>query len=129
MKKTTIKSISINELSDPLPIPVEIDEGNPSLGVENTLMSMRVEWQKDYDELQKYKTIEEEQSVDSVALFKAIKGIEHRSVYNIEEKRDVFVNTIIYHGNDLIIKGYSEHSTFLVKGYGKTWVLTKEELK
>ena len=72
--------------------------------------------------------IEEGLGINLATLSNAIKGIEHRSVYNVEEKRDVFVNTIIYYENDLIIKGYAEHSTFLVKDYGVTWVLTKEEL-
>lgn len=69
----------------------------------------------------------EELGIDLVTLFKATKGIEHRSVYSVEEKCEVFVNTIIYYENDLIIKGYAENSVFLVKDYGKTWALTKEE--
>ena len=73
--------------------------------------------------------IEDGLGINLATLSKAIKGIEHRSVYNVEEKRDVFVNTIIYYENDLIIKGYAENSSFLVKEYGVTWVLTKGELK
>ena len=73
--------------------------------------------------------IEEGLGINLATLSKAIKGIEHRSVYNVEEKNYVFVNTIIYYENDLIIKGYAECSTFLVKDYGVTWVLTKGELE
>ena len=80
-------------------------------------------------ELLEYKKIEEDRGIDLVTLSKAIKGIKRRSVYNVEKKSHVFVNTIIYYENDLIIKGYDEDSVFLVKEYGKTWALTEEELK
>lgn len=71
---------------------------------------------------------EDKLGIDLITSSKAIQGIKNRSVYDIEEKCEVFVNTIIYYGDDLIIKGYAINSTFLVKEYGKTWVLTKEEL-
>lgn len=82
--------------------------------------------EKELEEHEQHKAIEEEQGIGLAALSKAINGIKHRCVYNVEEKCYVFVNTIIFYGNDLIIKGYAENSVFLVKEYGKTWVLTKE---
>ena len=57
---------------------------------------------------------------------KAISCIEARAVYNIKENKIVFVNKLIYWGNDLMIIGYSSESNFKVADYGITW---KEVLK
>ena len=90
---------------------------------------IRDNFNAEYAKLADLEDIEEELGIDLIILFKAIKGIGNRCVYNIEEKCDVFVNIIIYYENDLIIKGYTTNSIFLVKDYGKTWALTKEELE
>lgn len=54
-------------------------------------------------------------------ILRAINGIESRAVYNIKEKKIVFVNKLIYWGNDLMIIGYSSESNFKVDDYGITW--------
>lgn len=152
MKKTTIKGISINELSYPLPRPVEVESGNTNFDIWNTMMSMRVEWQKDYDELRKYKEIEQELGVDLVTLFKALKnGIWTKGGFYSDtlEEKPVFIgrpeigvcsyydevdenyNILLHDENVMCI--YTYDYDFMVrqtrlKDYGKTWALTKEEL-
>lgn len=52
---------------------------------------------------------------------RAISCIEARAVYNIKENKIVFVNKLIYFGDDLMIIGYSKESNFKVDDYGITW--------
>lgn len=81
------------------------------------------------DKLGQLEDAEEELEIDLITLSKAIEGIKNKSVYNIEEKREVFVNGIFYYENNLIITGYSFDNIFSIKEYGITWALTKEELE
>ena len=52
---------------------------------------------------------------------KAIQCIKNRVAYNIKEKRTVFVNKLIYWGNDLMLNGFTPSSRFKVEDYGITW--------
>ena len=45
---------------------------------------------------------EDKLGIGLITSSKAIEGIKNRSVYNIEEKCEVFVNTIIYYGDDFL---------------------------
>ena len=59
---------------------------------------------------------------------KAIISIKKRSLYDIKKEKYVFVNKLIYWYDDLMIKGYV-NDNYIVEDYGKTWVLSKEELE
>ena len=155
--KVVVKAICINELSYPLPRPVTIGKIESRLYIWNTMMAMRSEWQKDYDELQKYKAIEEELGVDLITLFKAFmhgiwsKGGTYGTCYldsnptfippnKLEIGRDWYVqydkdndkyeNEVREEDAICLYKHTYEIQEYSVrvKDYGKTWALTKEEL-
>lgn len=134
-----IKAICINELSYPLPRPVNIGKTESRLYIWNTMMAMRSEWQKDYDELQKYKAIEEDLGIDLVTLMKAITGGFYVNVRGHKGMlRPVKVSEFDCElrkekgcGFCLTFKKFP-HAVKL-DDYGKNsargWALTKEELK
>ena len=89
--------------------------------------------EKDLEVLEKYRKIEKEIGIDLITLFKAL-------------KKGVYVKFDSYFGNigelDIKIvkdnatgicyrnkKWYLQEEETLVKDYGKTWALTKEELE
>ena len=51
----------------------------------------------------------------------ALDCIKHRCVYDISQKKNVFVNKLIYWGDVLFIKGYT--NAYKVEDYDKTWKL------
>lgn len=63
----------------------------------------------------------------AIKIHKAIKCIKNRSAYNIKLKKDIFVNKLIYWGDDLMLTGYSEKSQFKVEDYGITWKEVEED--
>ena len=77
---------------------------------------------------QQYKTIEEELGIDLLTLFKYLKSYDCCT----KEKGDCHVVGIASHGIILMPKAFPFGECEFIedfKDYGKTWALTKEELK
>lgn len=55
----------------------------------------------------------------------AISCIENRALFDIKKKKIVFVNKLIYIGEDLMIKSYFDE--YKVEDYGKTWREVRED--
>lgn len=108
--------------------------------------------EKDLETLEQYKNIEEELGIDLITLFKALKdGVWTKRLFydsewrryhtfekaNVIEKKPIAIKTICC--PDWTFKNQHQEFVFEVQGsifydlrlrdYGKTWALTKEELK
>ena len=56
---------------------------------------------------------------------KALLAIKYRRMYLIISDRYIFVNKLIYYGNDLMIVGIERGIECKVEEYGKIWRLRK----
>lgn len=84
--------------------------------------------EKELKELEQYKAIEQELGIDLITLFKLVKS---KKIYsfghdNIMENSISGIN--IYDNTITIWNGYC-HSNYPLSEYGKSFALTKEELK
>ena len=86
-------------------------------------------------DLKKYHDIEEELGIDLITLFKALKnGVYVKSWSSIKFDEDVSVVSIYTQNpgekaNKKLVLLDSLQNYYAFKDYGKTWALTKEELK
>lgn len=55
----------------------------------------------------------------------ALQAIKRRVAYDLKLNSYVWVNKLIYYGDDLMITGYA--SQYRVSDYGKTWKLSVDE--
>lgn len=87
------------------------------------LLVMCNQIEKDLDKLEQYKNIEEEIGIDLITLFKALKN----GIY--AEHRYVQQCYICFIDGEWTIANLKNDEWWLLKDYGKTWALTKEELE
>lgn len=91
-------------------------------------------YQKDireaYRELRKYKLLEAELGIDLITLFKALKT----NIWNEKTHRQEWV-VLDYSNNEFVLKTTKElyiddnKCILLLKDYGKTWALSKNDLE
>lgn len=55
----------------------------------------------------------------------ALLAIEHREVYDLKLNRLVWVNKLIYWGDELMILGYAMEAEYKVSEYGISWRLSE----
>lgn len=55
----------------------------------------------------------------------ALLAIEHREVYDLRLNRFVWVNKLVYWGDELMILGYSMEAEYKVYDYGSSWRLSE----
>lgn len=84
---------------------------------------------KALDRLSQLEDIEEELGIDLITLFKALNG-----AWFINDKKAIYVGSpyLCYCGNykkELEMQFRAVDVWYLVKDYGKTWALTREELE
>lgn len=86
-------------------------------------------WEKRFPELLKpYKDIEKEIGIDLITLFKAIKdGVWVKTKNGITKHHTVHL--MKWQQTSIYCFYYRHYSHIWFKDYGKTWALTKEELK
>lgn len=53
----------------------------------------------------------------------ALLAIEHREVYDIRLNRCVWVNKLVYWGDELMILGYAMEAEYKASEYGTSWRL------
>ena len=100
-----------------------------AIGDENHTIKCKETIEKDLDQLEEYRKIEEELGIDLITLFKALIQM------FVFHKENVKIELIGLHikSNELYMFGFVEdtvHAVYLsLKDYGKTWALTKEELE
>lgn len=110
---------------------LEFDENNQ--WVKNVLNGLK-ECQQDLDQLEKYRKIEEEIGIDLEILYKVLKSesIWIQKHIGAGKFRIVEVNirglNINKYTNEITIRD-ENNSLHILNGYGKTFALTREELK
>lgn len=57
----------------------------------------------------------------------ALLAIEHREVYDLKLDRWVWVNKLIYWGDELMILGYAMEAQYKASEYGRSWRLSEKE--
>lgn len=55
----------------------------------------------------------------------ALLAIEHREVYDLKLNRWVWVNKLIYWGDELMILGYAMEAQYKASEYGSSWRLSE----
>lgn len=55
----------------------------------------------------------------------ALLAIEHRAVYDLKLNGWVWVNKLIYWGDELMILGYAMEAQYKASEYGRLWRLTE----
>lgn len=57
----------------------------------------------------------------------ALLAIEHREVYDLKLDRFVWVNKLVYWGDELMILGYAMEAQYNASEYGRSWRLSEKE--
>lgn len=57
----------------------------------------------------------------------ALLAIEHRQVYDLKLNRCVWVNKLVYWGDELMILGYAMEAEYKASEYGRSWRLEEKE--
>ena len=107
-----------------------------AIGDENHTIKCKETIEKDLDQLEEYRKIEEELGIDLITLFNIDKQLNTKKEiwFKIEDEIEENFRFDSYYIIDLKHKAFVKMvcepiDYFYFKDYGKTWALTKEELE
>ena len=109
-----------------------------AIGDENHTIKCKETIEKDLDQLEEYRKIEEELGIDLIKAVELCKQVNSKKVVYIKDEWGTYPIKILDYLDDLDVELFSHRLYKNVGGvyvsldlyeYGKTWALTKEELE